>query len=151
MKTLVAFLVAAAAFSGTACSSGGKVRSGAPATTAASASTSVSTVPGSTAALQATVPDCGAGAYRPATLLITCATGGVMATGVQWSSWGASTASGTGTVHMTVGGQAASGQADLALSDVVTGSSGPQFTVLTVTWTGRSPDGHPTDTYRLGS
>ena len=151
MKALVPFVMAVAAFSGAACSSGEAVRSGNPVPSTNTAGTAPSTSTSSTAALQATVPDCGAGAFRPATLLVTCATGGVMVTGLEWTSWGPSTAAGSGTVHMTVGGRTASGQADLALSDVVTGSSGPQFTVLTVTWSGRSPDGHATDTYHLGT
>jgi hypothetical protein len=75
-----------------------------------------------------------------------------MATGVQWTSWGPSGATGTGTVHMTVAGRQATGQARLALSKVAaTGDNGPQFTLLTVTWIGASPDGHPADTYPLGS
>lgn len=147
----MAFVVAVAAFSGTACSSAERVRSGATAPASAPARAAPSTSTSSTAALEATVPDCGAGAYRPATLLVTCVTGGVVVTGLEWSSWGPSTAAGSGTVHMTVGGQPVSGQAGLALSDVVTASTGPQFTVLTVTWSGRSPDGHATDTYHLGS
>ena len=52
---------------------------------------------------------------------------------------------------MTVGGHQESGQADLSLSKLAdTADNGPQFTLLTVTWIGRSPDGHPTDTYQLG-
>jgi hypothetical protein len=72
-----------------------------------------------------------------------------MATGVSWHSWGSSTASGSGTVQLTVNGHAASAPATLLLSDVVNGSVGPQFSRLTVTWAGTSPDGKQQDVYSL--
>jgi hypothetical protein len=97
----------------------------------------------------ATVPNCGGGAYKPATLLIVCGTGTTMATGVTWRSWGPATATGTGTVHLQVHGQAIASAANLALDRVVVGAVGPQFTRLTVTWTGGSPDGRPQDVYPL--
>jgi hypothetical protein len=116
-------------------------------TTTASAPTTTSSL-----ALQVTVPDCGAGAYRPTTLLIVCASGGTMATGIQWTSWSAAGASGVGTVHLQGGAAPAAAQADLALSDVMdNGSAGPQFTHLTVSWIGRSPDGHTSDSFELGN
>lgn len=98
------------------------------------------------------MPDCGAGAYRPSTLLIVCSTGGTMATGIQWTAWGTTAASGTGTVHLAVGGSEQTGSAKLELSDVSEqGDKGPQFSRLTVTWIGPSPDGHPTDSFPLGN
>jgi hypothetical protein len=119
----------------------------APSTTATVATTT--TKP---AQLQVTVPDCGAGAYRPATLLIVCNNGGTMATEVEWTAWSSSGASGTGTVFLQIHGTQQSGRASLQLTDVADkGTSGPQFTRLTVTWIGRSPDGHPNDTFELGN
>ena len=151
MRALLACLVAAAAATLSACGSATPVRSGTPATTSTTAtSVAGSTSTSSTAALQTTVPDCGAGAYRPQTLLVTCVTGGITVTGIEWSAWSSSGAAGAGTVHMTVGGRQESGQANLALSRVEeTGAGGPRFSVLTVTWIGRSPDGHTSDTYQL--
>ena len=122
------------------------------ATTTGTTATTVadSTSTSSKAALQTTVPDCGAGAYRPQTLLVTCVAGGITVTGIEWSTWASSGAAGMGTVHMTVGGRQESAEADLTLSKVVqTGLGGPRFSLLTVTWTGRSPDGRASDTYQL--
>ena len=143
-------LAVALCLAGSACGSSRAVGTGsttsAPATTAASTSTTTA-VP-----LQVTVPDCGAGAYRPTTLLIVCGTGGTMATGIQWSSWGSSGASGTGTVDLQPGKSQLSGQANLQLTNAVDkGAGGPQFTRLTVIWIGRSPDGRPSDSYELGN
>lgn len=151
MRALKACLFAGTAAALSACGSATPVRSGSPPTTGTTAtSVAESTSTSSTAALQTTVPDCGAGAYRPQTLLVTCVTGGIMVTGIEWTTWASSGAAGAGTVHMTVGGRQESGQADLALSKVEeTGSGGPRFSLLTVTWIGRSPDGHPSDTYQL--
>lgn len=153
MRAIPACLVAGAAAALSACGSATPVRSGSPATTAAVTATSVadSTSTSSTVALQTTVPDCGAGAYRPQTLLVTCVTGGITVTGIAWSTWSGSGAAGAGTVHMTVDGRQESGQADLTLSKVEeTGAGGPRFSLLTVTWIGRSPDGHASDNYQLG-
>jgi hypothetical protein len=98
-----------------------------------------------------TVPNCGGGAYEPKTLLIVCASGAAAtrATGVSWAAWGQSDAHGSGTVMLEVDGQATSSPATLDLGTVVTGPVGPQFTVLTVTWQGSSPDGKAQDTYHL--
>jgi hypothetical protein len=97
------------------------------------------------------VPNCGGGAYQPKTLLIVCGSGstGTMATGVSWRSWGTSTASGSGTVQLTVNGHPASAPATLLLSEVVDGPVGPQFSRLTVTWTGTPPDGKQQAVYSL--
>lgn len=153
MRALTACLVAGCAAAVSACGSATPVRSGSPPTTGAPAtSVADSTSTSSTAALQTTVPDCGAGAYRPQTLLVTCVTDGITVTGIEWSTWASSGAAGAGTVHMTVGGRQESGQASLTLSKVEeTGPGGPRFSLLTVTWTGRSPDGHASDTYQLAT
>ena len=75
-----------------------------------------------------------------------------MATGIEWTAWSDSGASGKGTVHLTVDGSPETATADLQLSGMsVNGNNGPQFTHLTVTWLGRSPDGHLSDSYQLGN
>jgi hypothetical protein len=96
-----------------------------------------------------TVPNCGGGAFEPKTLLIVCGSGTTMATGVSWRSWASSGAAGSGMVHLVVAGQATVAAATLTLDEVVVGPVGPQFSRLTVTWTGASPDGRPQDAYRL--
>jgi hypothetical protein len=96
-----------------------------------------------------TVPNCGGGAYQPHTLLIVCGSGTTMATGVAWRSWESASAQGSGTVHLDINGQAVSAPAALLLSNVVNGPVGPQFTLLTVTWSGTPPDGKPQDRYHL--
>lgn len=150
MSLVAVALVAAAA----SCGSGhtrSAVATGAssttpPPTVGAQASTTATTV----AHQLPTVPNCGGGAFEPKTLLIVCGTGTTMATGVSWRSWGSTAATGSGTVQLRVsGGQTASDAASLALSEVRNGPVGPQFTLLTVTWTGISPDGRHQDTYPL--
>jgi hypothetical protein len=96
-----------------------------------------------------TVPDCGAGAYKPLTLLIKCGIATEMATGVHWTSWGSRGADGQGTVHLTVNGHPVTAPARLALSEVATGSEGPQFSVLEVEWIGPSPTGSPSQRVML--
>jgi hypothetical protein len=113
----------------------------APATRPAPPTTAVGQLP--------TVPNCGGGAYEPKRLLIVCGTGTTMATDVSWRSWAPAVASGSGTVHLLVKGQSVSAPAALLLTDVVAGPVGPQFTRLTVTWTGTPPDGNARDTFRL--
>jgi hypothetical protein len=124
-----------------------------PATGAAPSSTApaATSPPQTSVPLTATVPNCGGGAYKPATLLIVCGSATTMATGVTWSSWTASGAEGSGTVRLVEGGTSATAPGHLALSEVVNGSVGPQFTLLTVTWIGTSPDGKATDTFRLAA
>ena len=136
-----------------ACSSSERVRTAPTIFTTSTTAGSPGQGPTTTSTpLEATVPDCGAGAYRPSTLLIVCSTGGTMATGIQWTAWGTTAASGTGTVHLAVGGSEQTGSARLELSDVSErGNNGPQFSRLTVTWIGPSPDGHPTDSFPLGN
>lgn len=140
----------ALSLAGAACGSSRAVGTGSttssPTTTVTSASTTTRV------SLEVTVPDCGVGAYRPTTLLIVCGTSGTMATGIQWSSWDSSGASGTGTVDLQPGKSQLSGQANLQLTNAVDkGAGGPQFTHLTITWIGRSPDGRPSDSYELGN
>jgi hypothetical protein len=50
---------------------------------------------------------------------------------------------------MTINGHPVSAPATLLLSEVVDGPVGPQFSRLTVTWTGTPPDGKQQDVYSL--
>lgn len=150
----LAALAALAALTG--CSSGHSTVAvgGTSAPSTASRPTTASTLPTAPTTVRGqmtTVPDCGTGAYEPPTLLIVCGDGTTTATDVTWSSWSDSAASGTGDVNLVTGGRSSTAPARLQLSEVVDGSGGPQFTVLDVTWTGTSPDGHPTDTFRLAA
>lgn len=140
---LWALLVAGALASASAGACGSGSRSAG--VTAGTAPTTRPAAPG----LTPTVPNCGGGAFEPKTLLIVCGGAVTVATGVAWSSWGAQSAAGTGTVEVSPRGRPVGAAARLLLSQVRAGSSGPQFTLLTVTWTGSSPDGHPSDVYHL--
>ena len=116
---------------------------------ATGASTTLSTPPTTGPVLVPTVPNCGGGAFEPKTLLIVCGTGTTTATGVAWATWDQSGASGSGLVNLKVDGRTVTAPASLTLRAVVVGPAGPQFSLLTVTWTGRSPDGRPQDSYHL--
>jgi hypothetical protein len=155
-------LVAAAAVAGlvSGCSSASKTSSVAQSPTALTTPTTQPAAPTTSASSGSnqsptsqlpTVPNCGGGAYEPKTLLIVCGSGAAAttATGVSWAAWGQSQAHGSGTVMLEVNGQATSSPATLELGTVVEGPVGPQFTVLTVTWQGSSPDGKAQDTYHL--
>ncbi|MBV9661688.1 MAG: hypothetical protein JO337_11080 [Acidimicrobiales bacterium] len=96
-----------------------------------------------------TVFNCGGGAYEPSTLIVVCGVGTTVVTGSKWTSWTATGAVGTGLVHLKVSGHDTAAPAGLALSTVVRTPGGPQFSSLTVTWTGASPDGQPSDAFRL--
>jgi hypothetical protein len=52
-------------------------------------------------------------------------------------------------VHVVVHDQPVAEPATLTLAGVAMGSVGPQFTQLTVTWTGSSPTGSPRVSYHL--
>jgi len=145
----VAALTVLAACASTSGRSGSDIASGTVAS-APSTAASVPAAPATTAERHLpTVPNCGGGAYEPRTLLIVCGSGSTMATEVSWRSWEPARASGSGTVHLQVNGQTVSAPATLLLSDVVAGAVGPQFTLLTVTWTGAPPDGKARETYHL--
>ena len=119
-------------------------------TPASSTPTVVTAPPTSLAGPVPTVFDCGGGAYEPKTLLVVCGVNTTTVTNVTWTSWSTAGAAGSGTVNLHGGpGQQGSGPATLALSGVVQTGNGPQFSVLQVTWTAASPDGHPTDRFEL--
>ncbi len=131
-----------------ACGSGGS-RTAVHNISPSSGPTVVTAPPTSLSGPVPTVFDCGGGAYEPKTLLVVCGVNTTTVTGVKWTSWGASGAAGSGTVNLHGSGLQGSAPATLALSDVVQTGNGPQFSLLQVTWTGQSPDGHPTDQFKL--
>lgn len=146
-----ALMVAIGVATATGCGSADQLRtaSTAAATTTTSTASTTTSVP--QAELAVTVPDCGSGAYRPPTLLIVCGSGGIIATDLRWTTWNDTAATASGVVHLKIGGVQHDAPAALRLSDVSRSADrGPQFSLLTVTWSGASPDGHPSDTYRLG-
>ena len=120
-----------------------------PAATSTVPSSSSTAGPGGQAAVVPTVFDCGGGAYEPTTLLVTCANAAkdatTLVTGVTWTSWSATRASGRGTVHLIVGGKTVTADASLKLSGVEQTSNGLQFATIEFTWIGTSPDGNPTE------
>jgi hypothetical protein len=148
LPIVLAALVGGVAACGSATRSSG-VATGTTFAPAVPAARTTPPAPTTTVALLPTVPNCGGGAYEPKTLLIVCGSGTTMATDVAWRSWQPATASGTGTIHLQVNGHPVTAPAALSLSQVVKGPVGPQFTLLTVTWTGTAPDGNPRDTYHL--
>jgi hypothetical protein len=92
-----------------------------------------------------TVFNCGGGAFEPARLIVVCGVASTMATSVKWTAWGSTVATGSGLLHL----QSSSVPAKLVLSEPVDTPQGPQFSKLTVTYTGASPDGHASDQFRL--
>ncbi len=142
-----ALVTAAAVLAGCGGSAGSHT---AVSTVSPSASRTVVTAPPtSLTQLVPTVFDCGGGAYEPKTLIVVCGVATTTVTDVNWTSWTGTAASGTGTVHLGGSAGHGSGPAELALSKVVQSGSGPQFSQLQVTWTGASPDGRPSDTFKL--
>ena len=141
-------LASAAALTAGACSSTEEVR-GVP---VVGSTTIFNPPPSSASNIQPTVPDCGRNAYRPSVLHIECGSAGPTATGIHWDSWQPSRAAGIGLVQMQVGGQQRSSRADLVLSYPVNDGAGrPEFTQLTVSWLGASPDGRRADTFQLAT
>jgi len=110
--------------------------------------TSTTSGAGSQSQTVPTVFDCGGGAFEPETLLVTCANAAKDATttvtGITWTSWSSTNAAGRGTVHLYVAGKEVSAAASLTLGGVKQTSNGLQFSSLSLTWTGPSPDGQPT-------
>ena len=138
------------------CSSGGTRAATPPATALKPSAATVVTVPPTSVAGGGVVPtvfNCGGGAYKPSTLLVTCGDVAMSEVttvmGAEWASWTAAGATGHGTVSAKVDGRKVQGPAQVTLSSVVTTENGPQFSSLLVTWTGSSPDGHPTDHFAV--
>jgi hypothetical protein len=93
---------------------------------------------------------------RPATIVLTCADGGLGVQKLAWATWGASTATGRGTfwAHVCTPSCAASGTyayypVAVTLSQVKTSARGEWFSKLTVTWPGQRPPGTMPDAFPL--
>ena len=91
-----------------------------------------------------TVFNCGGGAFKPETLLVACAKEATTVTGITWTSWSSTSATGRGTVHLYVKGKLVNAGAKLTLGGVKQTANGLQFSTVSLTWTGPSPDGPPT-------
>jgi hypothetical protein len=92
---------------------------------------------------------------EPSSIIVACGDGGIGAQDLVWSTWTSGGASGSGEVWQNdctpdcANGVVNHYPASITLSDVQPSSDGPAFTVLTATYSGAEPNGHPTDTYRL--
>ncbi|MGH7751171.1 MAG: hypothetical protein ACREQ5_41360, partial [Candidatus Dormibacteria bacterium] len=99
--------------------------------------------------------DCGAGAYEPARLVVTCGQGTVVATEIHWSGWSAATATGTSVVMVDAcvprcaAVSARPYPARLVLTTPVDTAQGPRFSRLAIDWTGPEPYGRASDSYSL--
>lgn len=82
---------------------------------------------------------------EPTSIVIACADGGLALQSLRWTSWGATSATATGTFSLNLctpdcaAGKLAYYPAVLTLSDVVDSAGGPAFTVVSLTY----PDGGP--------
>lgn len=134
-----------------------------PVTGSSSPSSPPSSSPGSTAgpAASATnqaptvVADCGAGAFQPARIVVTCGSPTVVATEIHWSTWSATQAAGTSVVEVNLCKPTCAGSGDrpfparVVLSKPVQTRSGPRFSLLTAIWTGTPPYGRTSNAYPL--
>jgi hypothetical protein len=94
--------------------------------------------------------DCGSRAQaqlseHPATIVIACADGGIGLQDLHWTAWSATSATGTGTLWLNLCtpdcalGTIAHYRAEVTLSTVVRGTSGPAFTQVSLVYPGASP------------
>jgi hypothetical protein len=98
--------------------------------------------------------DCIHGQYKPKKIIIACGDGSEYLTGLKWSSWSSTKASGTGTVKLNnckpscVAGHFISYPAKVALTRVEHCSAAPKtrFSRLTITYTHKHPGKHSTET-----
>src|ERR1700761_2169432 len=95
------------------------------------------------------VRDCGLGAAQtgPASLVLACADGNLVASGLRWRSWTATQATATGTVTWrTDATRRDHTSAEITLSDPVLDAAGQTlFTTLTMHVTGTTPGGFKRD------
>ena len=92
---------------------------------------------------------------EPPSIVVACADNGMGAEDLSWTSWTATTASATGEfwendcTPYCAEGTIKLYPASIALSGVQSSGDGPAFTVMTATYSGAEPNGHPTDTFGL--
>jgi hypothetical protein len=92
---------------------------------------------------------------EPASISVACADNGIGAKDLTWQSWSATSAAGSGQVwENDCTPNCAEGTinlypASISLSDVMSSRDGPTFTMMTATYSGAEPNGHPTDTFML--
>lgn len=91
--------------------------------------------------------DCQHNAYKPKSIVVTCADANFLVKRISWKSYGSKTAHGTGTASVNtcdpscVAGKFKSYPVRVALSRVRQCGDVPQFTRLRVTFTHRRPKG----------
>jgi hypothetical protein len=124
-------------------------------TAPSSATTSTTVAPTTTAAPVDVIANCTSATYEPATIILACGDGGVSATQISWSAWGATSATGTSIIKANLcnpdcaQGSTGSFPATITLSGVTSGASGQIFSTLTASFSGASPNGNPTESYSL--
>jgi eukaryotic-like serine/threonine-protein kinase len=162
-------LAAASTTAGGAVPTTGAAVTSLPATTAAPTTTApaTTTVPTTASASTSTtsvasgvvkvIADCQNPAYEPTTIILACADGGITATQISWTSWGATSATGTSVIQANLcnpncaQGTMGSFPANITLSSVTSGSGGGLFSTLTAVFTGASPTGSPTQTFSISA
>lgn len=124
-------------------------------TTALPTSTSAASTTATPASQVRVIADCQTASYEPATIILACGDGGISATRISWTSWAATSATGTAVIVANLcnpdcaQGSTGSFPAAITLSGVTTGSSGTIFSSLTANFAGPSPSGTPSETYSL--
>jgi hypothetical protein len=94
-------------------------------------------------------------AVRPKGIVIACADGNLGVEKMSWASWGASTATGRGTLYENqcepncAEGKFATYQVAVTLSTVKSSSQGAWFSELAVTWEGARPSNATPDRFPL--
>jgi len=153
-------LVTAAAGCGPSHSSAAAGSSSAPSATPAPAPTT-SPAPVAGVTYPGVIADCTSApaqrlSIRPAFIVLACADNGLGVQKLAWATWGASTATGQGTLweHICVPYCAASAKSayypvTVTLSQVKTSALGQWFSKLTLTWRGKPPPVTTPDAFPL--
>jgi len=95
------------------------------------------------------------GLYEPTTIQLTCGDGKIVANSLTWSQWGATTATGHGTVNEVscvpscASGKDVAYQVAVTLSRPVKAGNGKEYFVrVALTFTGNNPGGSPTQMFK---
>lgn len=95
------------------------------------------------------------GLYEPARILLTCGDGTIVVNGLTWRQWGATTATGHGTVNEVscvpdcAEGKDVAYQVAVTLSRPVKAGNGKEYFVrIALTFTGDRPGGSPTQIFK---
>lgn len=95
------------------------------------------------------------GLYEPAAIQLTCGDGTIVANGLTWSQWSATTATGHGSVNEVscvpdcADGQDVAYQVNVTLSQPVKAGNGEEYFVrITLAFTGDHPGGSPNQMFK---